>query len=81
MANPPVADSTYKPVGHLSDFFGQNSVGIWNLIVTDDLAMNPLVRESATLDLTGTVVPEPGAVMLFGVGFLVAGLTLRRERP
>ena len=46
----------------------------------DHSAPSPWGSLSPGSDLVPGPVPEPGAVALFGIGFLVTGLSLRRAR-
>ena len=74
-ASPPFA-GTYRPLGSLSAFDGQDAYGTWRLSVCDAYYANTGRFQELTLEIT---VPEPATAAFLGLGLLLAGLATPRR--
>ncbi|MDG2123045.1 MAG: proprotein convertase P-domain-containing protein [Verrucomicrobiales bacterium] len=62
----------------LNSFNGLDPDGDWTLFVADLVTGDPATLNSWSLEITGTVIPEPSRALMLGVGLL--SLALRRRR-
>lgn len=69
---------TFRPVGNLSDFIGQDAVGLWTLTVQDTVGSDPLSYFNSTLNINGGNIPEPATFALMGMG--LAGMAFGKRR-
>lgn len=66
---------TFRPIGSLADFNGEDVLGTWTLFIQDTVGADALRFREFTLEVT---VPEPATMLLFGAG--LAGVIARRAR-
>ena len=72
-----VTAGTFRPIGSLTDFNEQDMFGVYTLAMADASSEDPLEFFSASLDVTWRDVPEPGTVVLLGMGWLAMGIGRR----
>lgn len=64
----------------LSAFVGEDAAGLWVLRVSDRERFDTGALNAWSLQLTGTLVPEPSAMALLGLGLGVGAVARRRLR-
>jgi hypothetical protein len=76
--NPNVVQAgTYRPVGNLNNFYGQNAAGTWSLYIQDTTGQDALRFRLYSLDIV-TDVPEPSVFLLVGAGLVLLARRMRR---
>ena len=75
-----VTAGTFRPIGSLSAFNEQDMFGVYTLALADASSEDPLEFFSASLDVTWREVPEPGTVVLLGMGWLAMAMGRQRRR-
>jgi subtilisin-like proprotein convertase family protein len=74
---------SFQPEGFLSDFDGENALGLWTLRIIDDTGadVGTLFSWSLTIDSNApSSVPEPGTLSLLGIaGLALIGIRRRRK--
>jgi PEP-CTERM motif len=80
VGGPNIVSGSFRPVGLLSGFDGQDAAGVWTLFIHDVVLDQRLDYFSSTLTVTTlpSPVPEPGSLALFGAGLI--GLVAARKR-
>ncbi len=79
--NPANSLDTSPRTAMLGSFTGENPNGNWTLFVADVSPVGTGTFEDWSLQITGTVVPEPQTWALVGVGTVLLGMgTIRRVR-
>jgi hypothetical protein len=80
-----VTPGTFRPVGSLDVFNGQDMFGDYYLSIADGSTEDPLEFFSASLDVTVEdvegEVPEPGTLALLTMGLGMLGMACRRRAP
>lgn len=77
VGGPAVVTGSFRPVGSLSAFDGENATGLWTLFIQDTVAADRLDYFRSTLTIT--TVPEPTTLGLLGVAALALAAAKRRK--
>ncbi|MEL6621762.1 MAG: proprotein convertase P-domain-containing protein [Pseudomonadota bacterium] len=72
---------TFRPVGLLSDFDGEDAMGVWTVTIGDSSGSDPKSLNSFTLEIEtlDASVPVPAALPLLTAGLLLIGFAGRRR--
>jgi PEP-CTERM motif len=77
VGGPVVLSGSFRPVGSLSDFDGENATGLWTLFIQDTVGADRLDYFSSSLSIS--TVPEPASLGLIGIAALGLAAAKRRK--
>lgn len=77
--NPSPESGPFRPVGLLSDFDGEDAMGVWTVTIGDSSSSDPKSLNSFTLEIETfvTAVPVPAALPLLTASLLLLGFAGR----